>query len=123
VPIREFRVDDYGAPRYPEVVVFTTRAILAKRRREIDGVVAALRDGVRSVLAHPGRAVRDITRASGAEPALVRAQLEAVSPGFEPPMRLDRAALEGWARWDARFGILKRRPDVDRAFELRRSRR
>jgi putative hydroxymethylpyrimidine transport system substrate-binding protein len=123
VPIREFRVDHYGAPRYPEVVVFTTRTILAKRRREIDGVVAALRDGVRSVLAHPASAVRDIARASGAEPALVRAQLEAVSPAFEPPLRLDRAALEGWARWDARFGILERRPDVDRAFELRRSRR
>jgi hypothetical protein len=67
--------------------------------------------------------VRDIARASGAEPALVRAQLEAVSSAFEPPLRLDRAALEGWARWDARFGILERRPDVDRAFELRRSRR
>jgi hypothetical protein len=29
---------------------------------------------------------------------------------------LDRSALEGWARWDARFGILERKPDVDRAF-------
>ena len=118
VPIREFRVDDYGAPRYPEVVVFTTRKILSKRRREIEGVVAALRDGVRSVLADPAPAVRDIERASGAEPALVRAQLAAVAPAFRPPLRLDRAALEGWARWDARFGVLKGRPDVDRAFEL-----
>jgi hypothetical protein len=33
-----------------------------------------------------------------------------------PPIRLDRRALEGWARFDARFGILKRPLDVNRAF-------
>jgi hypothetical protein len=33
-----------------------------------------------------------------------------------PPMRLDRAVLERWAAFDARFGIVRRRPDVDRAF-------
>src|SRR5215211_7535628 len=119
VPIREFRVDDYGAPRYPEVVVFTTRRKLEQRRRDIEAVVAALRDGVRSVLADPEPAAEDIARASGAEPGLVRAQLDAVSPAFRPPLRLNRRALEGWASWDARFGILKHRPDVDRAFALR----
>lgn len=116
VPIREFRVDAYGAPRYPEVVLFTTRRILRRKPREIRGVVAAVADGVRSVLAHPGPAVRDIERASGADEGLVRAQLRAVAPAFRPPLMLDRSALEGWARWDARFGILERKPDVDRAF-------
>ena len=119
VPTREFRVDDYGAPRYPEVVVFTTRRILASRRGDVDAVVAALRDGVRSVLRDPEPAVQDVARASGAEPGLVRAQLDAVSPALRPPLRLNRRALEGWASWDARFGILKRRPDVERAFALR----
>jgi hypothetical protein len=33
-------------------------------------------------------------------------------------MRLDREALRGWARFDARFGILEREPDVDAAFAL-----
>ena len=36
-----------------------------------------------------------------------------------PPMRFDRAALRGWARFDARFGILERAPDVDAAFDYR----
>ena len=31
-------------------------------------------------------------------------------------MRLDRAVLERWASFDARFGIVKRRPDVDSTF-------
>jgi len=54
--------------------------------------------------------------ASGADKELVRAQLDAVAPALVPPIRLDRRALEGWADFDARFGILEHRPDVDRAF-------
>jgi NitT/TauT family transport system substrate-binding protein/putative hydroxymethylpyrimidine transport system substrate-binding protein len=116
---REFRVDDYGAPRYPEVVLLTTRRTLQRRRALVNGVVAALRRGTEDVLRDPAPAVRDIARAGGADPGLVRAQLRAVSPAFRPALTLSRPALEAWARWDARFGILKRRPDVDRAFALR----
>jgi putative hydroxymethylpyrimidine transport system substrate-binding protein len=116
VPIREFRVDDFGAPRYPEVVLFTTRRMLERRRELVRDVVAALKDGTGEVLANPEPAVREIARAGGAERALVRAQLKAVAPSFRPPLELRRKPLEGWADWDARFGILKQRPDVDRAF-------
>jgi len=35
-----------------------------------------------------------------------------------PPLRFDRAVLERWAAWDARFGILPRRPNVARLFDL-----
>ena len=118
VKTREFRVDDYGAPSYPEVVLFTTREILDRRRGEVKAVVAAVRDGVRNVLRDPDPAVRDIARAGNSDEGLVRAQLEAVSPALRPPLVLRRSALEGWARWDAHFGVLERRPDVDRAFDL-----
>jgi putative hydroxymethylpyrimidine transport system substrate-binding protein len=116
VPIREFRVDDYGAPRYPEVVLFTTRRTLERRRRLVEGVVRAVRDGAESVLRDPEPAVRQIARAGNSDESLVRAQLRAVAPVLRPPLILRRRALEGWASWDARFGILHRRPDVDRAF-------
>jgi putative hydroxymethylpyrimidine transport system substrate-binding protein len=118
VPIREFRVDDYGAPRYPEVVLFTTRRILEQRRAEVQGVVDAVRDGVGEVLRDPEPAVRDIARAGGAEPGLVRAQLRAVSGALRPPLVLRRRALDAWARFDVRFGVLHRRPDVARAFDF-----
>jgi putative hydroxymethylpyrimidine transport system substrate-binding protein len=118
VPIREFRVDDYGAPRYPEVVLFTTRDLLDRRRTAVKAVVDAVRDGVRDVLRDPGPAVRDIARAGNSDEGLVRAQLRAVSPAFSPPLVLRRSRLEGWAEWDARFGILGRKPDVDRAFDF-----
>jgi NitT/TauT family transport system substrate-binding protein/putative hydroxymethylpyrimidine transport system substrate-binding protein len=115
-PIREFRVDDYGAPPYPEVVLFTTRKTLQRRRRMVEGVVRALRDGTESVLADPEPAIRELARAGGADEELVRAQLEAVTPILRPPLRLNRGVLERWADFDKRFGILRHRIDVQRAF-------
>lgn len=116
VRTREFRVDDFGAPPYPEVVLLTTRETLEERRGMIEGVVEALKDGTESVLADPEPAIADIARAGGADEGLVRAQLKAVSPILRPPLELDRATLERWADFDKRFGILKRRLDVERAF-------
>jgi NitT/TauT family transport system substrate-binding protein/putative hydroxymethylpyrimidine transport system substrate-binding protein len=117
VRIREFRVEDYGAPPYPEVVLVTARRTLQRRRAVVAGVVAAIGDGVRSVLARPEPAAHQIAEAAGqADLGLVRAQLRALRPVIVPPMRLDRPVLERWARFDERFGIVRRRPDVDRAF-------
>jgi NitT/TauT family transport system substrate-binding protein/putative hydroxymethylpyrimidine transport system substrate-binding protein len=118
VAIREFRVDDFGAPRYPEVVLLTSRRTLERRRALVEAVVAAVKDGAEDVLTDPEPAIEEIAAAGGSEEELVRAQLEAVAPAFRPPLVLRRDALEGWADFDARFGVLERRPDVDRAFAL-----
>jgi hypothetical protein len=42
----------------------------------------------------------------------------AVSPAFAPGLRLDRDVLEQWADFDARIGVVDRRPDVQRAFDV-----
>jgi putative hydroxymethylpyrimidine transport system substrate-binding protein len=119
---REFRVEDHGAPRYPEVVLFTTRRTLEERRGAVEAVVDAVREGVAQVLVDPEPSVREIARAGNADEGLVSAQLAAVSPAFRPPLRLRRPAVEAWAEWDARFGIVRRRPDVGRAFDFEASR-
>jgi putative hydroxymethylpyrimidine transport system substrate-binding protein len=117
VRTREFRVEDYGAPPYPEVVLVTARRTLEREPKVVSGVVAAIGDGVRSVLADPEPAAKQIAAAAGqADLGLVRAQLRALRPVVVPPMRLNRAVLERWADFDARFGIVRRRPDVDSAF-------
>jgi NitT/TauT family transport system substrate-binding protein/putative hydroxymethylpyrimidine transport system substrate-binding protein len=116
VETNEFRVDDYGAPPYPEVVLIVTRQTLEQRPELVEGVVKAIADGTRTVLEDPEAAVREIAHAGGADLDLTRAQLEAVRPVLEPPLRLDRDVLEQWAEFDARFGILERRPDVDETF-------
>ena len=114
--VNEFRVEDHGAPRYPEVVLVTTRRTRRAKRRLLEGVVKAVGDGVRSVQRDPEAAIADIAKAGAANPSLVRAQLAAVSPAFSPAVKLDRRVLEAWAAWDADVGILARRPVVDETF-------
>jgi putative hydroxymethylpyrimidine transport system substrate-binding protein len=116
VRTREFRVDEYGAPRYPELVLATKVTTLRERRELVDDALAALTDGTRAALADRDATVRELVEVSGADEPLVRAQLAAVAPALRPPVRLDREALAGWAEFDARFGILDRRPDVEQAF-------
>jgi NitT/TauT family transport system substrate-binding protein/putative hydroxymethylpyrimidine transport system substrate-binding protein len=118
VPISEFRVDDFGAPPYPEVVLFTSRRTLERRREAVESALRAIGAATGRVLEDRGPAAAEIARVSGADVALVRAQLDAVAPALRPDLRLDRAVLERWADFDERFGILSRRPDVGRLFEL-----
>jgi putative hydroxymethylpyrimidine transport system substrate-binding protein len=116
VSTREFRVDDYGAPTYPELVLATRGATLRDERDTIDAALADIRHGTTAALANRQATIDKLVKASGADEALVRAQLTAVAPALVPPVRLNRSALEGWADFDSRFGILKSRPDVDAAF-------
>src|SRR4051794_7785275 len=45
VPVRDFRVDDFGAPRYPELILTTTRDELQSDPALVDEVVKATREG------------------------------------------------------------------------------
>jgi putative hydroxymethylpyrimidine transport system substrate-binding protein len=115
---REFRVDEFGAPRYPELVVVVRREVLERRRELVRGVIRALAEGTEDVLESPDRAIVRIARASRTDESLVRAQFEAVRGAFSPPLTLDRATLAGWADFDERFGILRERPDIEAAFDF-----
>ena len=118
-PMHEFRVDDYGAPPYPEVVLVTARRTLERKRDAIERTVAAIGDGLTSTLAHPEPAARQIAHAAGeADLGLVRDQLRAVAPVTRGGLALRRGVLEDWARFDAKIGILQGIPDVDRAFDF-----
>jgi NitT/TauT family transport system substrate-binding protein/putative hydroxymethylpyrimidine transport system substrate-binding protein len=117
VPVREFRVEDYGAPPYPEVLLVTSARTLRREPDRIRRTLLAIRDGIRTVDEDPGAAVRQIAHeAQTRDTGLIAAQLRAVRPIFADDLRLDRRVLEQWADFDARIGIVKQRPDVDRAF-------
>lgn len=116
VRTREFRVEEFGAPVYPEAVLVTMRGTLEDRPELVAAVRAALTAGTESALRRPHAALAKIAAASSADPVVVRAQFEAVGPALRPPLALDRAALERWAAWDERLAILRERPDVGRAF-------
>jgi putative hydroxymethylpyrimidine transport system substrate-binding protein len=116
VPTRQFRVDRYGAPRYPELVVATTRKRLADDPELFRDLVATLAAGTRAALADRPAAVREVAAASDSDPGLVAAQLRVVAPALRPPLALNPAALRAWAGFDVRFGILERLPDVNALF-------
>jgi len=117
VRARQFRVDDFGAPHYPELVLAATRETLETKRELIQGTVAALAAGTDAALRDPEPAIRQIARASEANAALIRAQFEAVRPTLSPPLRLDPTIIRQWAAFDKRFGIL-RRPDPRAGFDF-----
>jgi putative hydroxymethylpyrimidine transport system substrate-binding protein len=117
VDVHEFRVEDYGAPAYPEVVLVTARRTLQRDPARIKGALLAIRDGVAAVRRDPKAATAQIAKAAQTDDTgLIGAQLAAVQPIFSPTLRLDRAVLEQWAGFDARLGIVKARPDVAKAF-------
>jgi NitT/TauT family transport system substrate-binding protein/putative hydroxymethylpyrimidine transport system substrate-binding protein len=115
--ISEFRVEDFGAPAYPEVVLITSRKTLAAKHDVLERTLAAIADGVTAARAHPAATTKTIAAAAQTDDlGLIRAQLDATLPLLGT--RLDRDVLEQWAAFDARIGIVKARPDVDRAFDF-----
>ena len=115
----EFRVDDYGAPRYPELVLAVKRATLRKKRELVDTMLEAIEKGTLKALDNRDRTVKKLVDVSGADEPLMRAQLDAVARALLPPVSLDRRVLDGWAAFEKQFGILKEEPDVEQTFPLR----
>jgi len=119
---REFRVDDYGAPPYPELVLCVTRSTLDEKRPVLQATIRALRRGYGETQNDPESAVSALVEAN---PDLDRdaadAQLDAVSPAFTAGAdaygQLREDVLEKWAEWDRQFGIVKERIDVGSAFD------
>jgi NitT/TauT family transport system substrate-binding protein/putative hydroxymethylpyrimidine transport system substrate-binding protein len=117
--VNEFRIEDYGAPRYPEVILMTSRRTLEQHRDRLERALAAIDDGLNDTLADPDAATRVIARVAEARnDGLVRAELDAVKSAFAPGLHLDRPTLERWADFDARIGIVDQRPDVTSAFDF-----
>jgi ABC-type nitrate/sulfonate/bicarbonate transport system substrate-binding protein len=117
-----FRVDDYGAPSYPELVLCATAHTVSHDPGLASAVVRALERGYQLTVSDPARSAADIEAlVPGLDPLLVSAELAAIRPALEAPDgragELDVARLRAWAAWEARFGIVAHPPDVVRAFD------
>lgn len=118
----EFRVDDYGAPAYPELVLCTTPAVLAERRPVVRATIRALQRGYTEAQDDPASAVAAMGSAvRGLDSDALSAQMDAVAPAFTAGAQaygeLRSDVLKAWADWDVRFGILKRAPDLGATFD------
>jgi putative hydroxymethylpyrimidine transport system substrate-binding protein len=118
IPIRIFKVDRYGAPPYPELVLTASRRTIERDPQLVDSMVAATTHGYEFASDHPAKALDDLL---AAVPSLDRAdqaaQLRALRPDLRPAP-FDPAVLREWAAWDLKHGLLRRPLDVDAAFRL-----
>jgi ABC-type nitrate/sulfonate/bicarbonate transport system substrate-binding protein len=119
VPTREFRVDDYGAPRYPELILVTSAETLRDDPELVRSLVAGTDAGYRDVATDPEvglvallDSVPDLDQADQGH------QLTALedADAFALAGPLDRATLAAWARWDREHGILSAPLDLEAAF-------
>jgi NitT/TauT family transport system substrate-binding protein/putative hydroxymethylpyrimidine transport system substrate-binding protein len=118
VPIRIFKVNEYGAPPYPELVLSTARRTIEDEPDLVDAVVKATTRGYAFAVQHPGQALEDLVRSV---PTLNRAEQSAQLRVLLPdllPAPFDRRVLRAWAEWDLEHGLLERRLAVSKAFRL-----
>jgi NitT/TauT family transport system substrate-binding protein/putative hydroxymethylpyrimidine transport system substrate-binding protein len=116
IPVRVFKVDEYGAPPYPELVIAAARDMIGEDPGLVDAVVAATTRGYELTVAHPRRALGDLLESvKGLDSAEQAAQLHALLPDLRPA-RFDPEVLGEWAEWDLEHGLLARPLPVDEAF-------
>ncbi len=118
IPVRIFKVNRYGAPPYPELILTASQQTIEREPELVDSMVAATTHGYKFVSAHPEKGLDDLL---SSVPSLDRAdqaaQLRALQPDLRPAP-FDRAVLKEWAAWDLEHGLLERPLAVDAAFRL-----
>ncbi len=120
IPTRIFKVNRYGAPPYPELVLTTSRETIEDDPDLVDAMVGATRRGYGFAAAHPEAALDDLlAAAAGLDRADQAAQLRVLRPNLHPAP-FDPAVLRAWAAWDLAHGLLERPLDVRAAFSLGR---
>jgi NitT/TauT family transport system substrate-binding protein/putative hydroxymethylpyrimidine transport system substrate-binding protein len=116
IPIRVFKVDEFGAPRYPELVLTTSEKELQADPKLVDEVVAATRKGYAFTEQNPSKALDDLLAADKSlERSDQEAQLKVLLPVLHPKP-FDRQILEEWAAWDLQHHLLEKPLDVEQAF-------
>jgi ABC-type nitrate/sulfonate/bicarbonate transport system substrate-binding protein len=119
VPTRVFKVEDFGAPPYPELVLTTSRQTLEEDPDLVDAVVAATRRGYASTTKDPAAALNDHLSANPSlERADQQAQLNALLPILDP-RPFNPSVLKAWAAWDLEHGLLDQPLAIERAFLVR----
>ncbi len=116
IPVREFRVDQFGAPRYPELVVATSGDRLSgKQCPTVLALARGLDGGYRAMRHSPSAALADLLEsAPGLDPESEKAQFDALlsahafSPvgvsEFTPAVSL--LWTSRWAQWARANGVI-----------------
>jgi putative hydroxymethylpyrimidine transport system substrate-binding protein len=119
IPLRVFKVDEYGAPKYPELVLTTTRKEFEENRGEVLAMIRATRRGYEFTERHPQKALDDFIAANkGEERADVAAQLKVLLPSLKP-LDFEEPVMKEWSTWASSYGLLPEPLDVEKWFVMR----
>jgi ABC-type nitrate/sulfonate/bicarbonate transport system substrate-binding protein len=118
IPLRVFKVDEFGAPSYPELVLTTTRKEIEADPALVEGMVDATTRGYELTESDPQKALGDLLAAN---PSLERAdqaaQLKVLLPALAPaPFK--ESALKEWSAWASSHELLPEPLEVKSAFDL-----
>jgi NitT/TauT family transport system substrate-binding protein/putative hydroxymethylpyrimidine transport system substrate-binding protein len=118
IPLRVFKVDEFGAPSYPELVLTTTRKTLEKEPKLVEGMVEATRRGYELTESQPQKALGDLLAAN---PSLERAdqaaQLKVLLPDLKP-LPFKEPVLKEWSTWASSHDLLPEPLEVKSAFDF-----
>jgi putative hydroxymethylpyrimidine transport system substrate-binding protein len=118
IPLRVFKVDEYGAPKYPELILTTTRKELQSDPALVRATVQATTEGYEFTEEHSEKALEDLLEANPSlEKDDTEAQLNVLLPALHPdPFK--ESVLEEWSTWATSHGLLPKPLDVKSAFDL-----
>ncbi|MGH2831544.1 MAG: ABC transporter substrate-binding protein, partial [Solirubrobacteraceae bacterium] len=119
---REFRVDEFGAPAYPELILCASGSEIHDDPALVRHVVHALQRGYAVTVSKPAASMSDLL---AEVPSLSRTQLSeqmrVLQNAFTAPGghfgELNPTRLRTWANWEARFGVVSRPPNVAAMFD------
>jgi ABC-type nitrate/sulfonate/bicarbonate transport system substrate-binding protein len=118
-----FRPDQYGAPPYPELVLFARGDTVEERGEMLAGFSRAMERGYLLAIDDPDAAVTHLTTSTeGVDAAFARAELDKVAPHLLGPGggygEITEEGVAGYLTWAAEVGVLERIPDdlVDSSF-------
>jgi putative hydroxymethylpyrimidine transport system substrate-binding protein len=118
IPIRVFKVDEFGAPPYPELVLCTSEKLLNSDPELVDAIVSATQQGYEATEENPSAALDDLLAANqslGLDKAEQQAQLEVLLPALHPES-FDMKVLKEWAAWDLQHHMLEEPLAVEQTF-------
>jgi putative hydroxymethylpyrimidine transport system substrate-binding protein len=115
-PATVLRLNDYGAPPYPELVVFAREDFLAKQPDTARRFLRAVAKGYDDALSRPDAACAAMAaRVEGETTAGLMPYLQAVAPVFRADApsfgRVNLSALKDYLAWIKEIGVLDVRED------------
>jgi putative hydroxymethylpyrimidine transport system substrate-binding protein len=118
IPLRIFKVDEYGAPHYPELILTTTQKELEAEPKMVEAMVKATREGYEFTEEQPKKALGDLLAANNSlEAADQAAQLKVLLPELKPAP-FNQAVLKEWSAWAGEHELLPEPADIAETFDL-----